>query len=74
MNRFALEGLSRRRDREREKRVTVLHHEEVVLFDHRTRSTLLAEAEKRKKQIVKRDGEGHIANRYLDVINDWIHA
>jgi hypothetical protein len=74
MNRLSLQSLSRRRDGEREKRVAVLHHEEVVRFDHRTRSTLLAEAKDRKKQIVERHGDCHIANRYLDVINDWLHA
>lgn len=74
MNRLALKGLSRRRDGERKKRVAVLHHEEVVLFDHCARSTFFAEAKQRKKQIVERHGHRHIANRYLDVINDWIHA
>jgi hypothetical protein len=74
MNRLALKSLSRRRDGEREKRVAVLHYEEVVLFDHCTRSTFLTETKERKKQIVERHGHGHIANRYLDVIDDWIHA
>jgi hypothetical protein len=74
MNRLALKSLSRRRDGKREKRVAVLHHEKVVLFDHRTRSFFLAKAEERKKQIVERHGHRHIANRYLDVINDGLQA
>ena len=74
MNRIALKSLSRRCDREREKRVAVLHHEEVVLFDRRTRSTFLAKAKERKKEIVERHGHCDIANRYLDVINDRLHV
>ena len=74
MDRLALKSLSRRRDGKREKRVAVLHHEKVVLFDHRTHSIFLVEAKERKKQIVERYGHRHIANRYLDVINDGLHA
>ena len=74
MNRLALKSLSWRRDGEREKRVAILHHDEVVLFDHCTRSTFLTEAKERKKPIVERHGHGHIANGYLDVINDGVHG
>ena len=74
VNCLTLKSLSRRGDGEREKRVAVLDHKEVVLFDHCARSTFRTEAKERKKQIVERHGHGHVANRYLDVINDWNHA
>lgn len=74
MNRLAPKSPPRRCDGEREKRVAVLHHEEVVLFDRRTRSTFFAEAKQRKKQVVERHGHRDIANRYLDVIDDRLHG
>src|SRR5467141_2887501 len=74
MNCFIPEARSRRRDGEGHPRMAVLNNVEFMRIYDRARFAFGAEAEKRKELVVEGNGDRHIANRYLNMIDYRLHS
>lgn len=74
MDRFILEGPSRRRDGKDHPRMAVLDNVEFVRIYHRARFALGVEAEKRKELVVEGNGDRHISNGDLNMIDYRLHS
>jgi hypothetical protein len=73
VNRLILEGASWRRDGEGQPWMAVLDNMKVVRIDDGARLAPEAETEEGKQLVVKGDGDSHVLDRYLNVIDDRIH-
>src|SRR6266403_3023063 len=74
MNCFIPEARSRRRDREGHPRMAVLNNVEFMRIDDRARFAFGAEAEKREELVVEGNGDRHVSNRYLNMIDYRLHS